>query len=210
MDKGKEEFDPTEVLSGTLDIFGFKVDLGKLLASEEALESRLGDLRERLKKAGGREVLSDEEWNQKAASVTGYIRTRGPLGEREFHVGTSGKPRRSGSGQMKPTAPEVMEPPVDVFDEGQQVTIVADVPGTTLDDLELKVEGRTLSLSTKPAARRSYRRELRLQSDVDPGSLRSSCRNGVLEVHIRKRQKGAGPPSQSSEKKRQGKRKAGA
>ena len=187
MDK-KKEFDPAELLGGTLNIFGLKLDLGELLASPENVQTRLEELREKLKLAGGQEVLSDEEWRQGGASITGQIRTRGLLGDQEFHIGTMGRPGRRGTGPRPVGEPrEVAEPPVDVFDEAEEVTIIADVPGVSLEDLELKVEGDVLSIATTPTARRSFRKELRLEADLAPDSLQATCRNGVLEVRVRKR-----------------------
>lgn len=187
MDQDKKELDPSELLGGTLNIFGLKLDLGELLASPENVRDRLEELREKLKEAGGKEALSDEEWRQGGMSVTGSVRTHGLMGEREFHVGTLGRSGRKSTGQAASEPPEAMEPPVDVFDEAEEVTIVADVPGAGLDDLELKLEGRTFSLATRPTARRSYGKELHLEADLEPTSLRATCHNGVLEVHVRKR-----------------------
>lgn len=189
MDK-KKDLDPTDLLSGTLNIFGLKIDLGELLASPEGAKGRLEELRERLKEAGGKEVLSDEEWRSGRASISGHIRTRGIVGDREFHIGTVTGPSRRETEPGPIEAPEVVEPPVDVFDEPGEVTIIADVPGISLDDLELKVEGRLFSLATSTTAPRRYQKELRLDADLEPGSLRSTCRNGVLEVRVRKRKRG--------------------
>ena len=186
----KKELDPTELLGGTLNIFGLKLDLGELLASPENVQARLEELREKLKQAGGREVLSDEQWRQGGASITGQIRTRGLLGDQEFHIGTMGRPGRRETGQRAAERAEVAEPPVDVFDEAEGVTIIADVPGVSLEDLELKVEGHVLSIATKPTARRSFRKELRLEADLVPDSLQATCRNGVLEVRVRKQKAG--------------------
>lgn len=188
-EKKKKDVGPTALLGGTLNILGLKIDLGELMTSPEDLKDRLEELREKLKAAGGKEVLSDEAWRQGGASISGHIRVRGPSGETEFHVGTLGKQKRAAPGQPAPSAAETAEPPVDVFDEGQQVTVVADVPGVGLDDLDLKIQGRVFSLSTKPTARRSYRKELRLEADVDPDSLKATCNNGALEVRVAKRRR---------------------
>ena len=184
--KGEKKSELSDLVSGTLNFLGLKMDVGELLSSPESARDRLQDLREKLKAAGGKEALSDEEWRQGGGRITGHIRTRGLLGEREFHVGTMGKPGRKATGRPSPEPPEVAEPPVDIFDEGEQVTIVADVPGVALEDLELKVEGRVFSLATKATAPRSYRKELRLESDVQADSLEATCRNGALEVCVRK------------------------
>jgi len=183
----EKESEFSDLIGGTLNIFGLKIDLEELLVSPQKLTGHLEELRETLKAGGGKEVLSDEEWRQGGASITGHIRTRGLLGEREFHVGTMGKPGRKATGRPAPEPPEVVEPPVDVFDEGEEVTIVADVPGVTLEDLEIKVERSVFSLVTKKTAPRSYQKELRLKADLDPESLEATCRNGALEIRLRKR-----------------------
>ena len=186
----KREFDPGKMLSGTLNLFGLKIDMEELLGSPERLTGRLEELRERLKEAGGKETLSDEEWSQGGAVITGHFRTRGLLGEHEYHVGTTGRPRARG--KPAPESPQVVEPPIDLFEDGEEVTIIADVPGVRLEDLELKVEGGVFSLSTRTSARRSYRKELPLEAEVVPESLHAACNNGVLEVRLRKREKRTG------------------
>lgn len=188
--KKKKGGEPENLLGGTLNILGLKIDLGQLLSSSGDIVGRLEDLREKLKAAGGKEAVSDEDWRQGRATVTGHIRTRGPLGEREFHVGTMGKARRT----TPPTrgVVETEEPPLDVFDEGGHVQVVADVPGVGLEDLDVTVDGRALSISTRPKARRQYRKTVQLPADVDAASLSKSCRNGVLEVTLQKK-KDAGP-----------------
>jgi len=186
MAKRKKKDDPKTLLGGTLNILGLHLDLGELVNSPEKLTDQLQQLRERLKQAGGKETLSDVEWREGGMTISGHIRTRGLLGEREFHLGTTGKPsRREAKGQQFEPA-EPVEPPVDVFDEGRQVTILADIPGVSLEDLDLKVEGHTFSLVSKKTARRSYRKELDLTADVDPDSLTATCRNGILEVRLAK------------------------
>ena len=177
------------ILGGSLDILGLKIDLGKLLSAPEELAGRLEGLREKLKAAGGKETLSDEEWRQGGAVVTGHIRVRDLSGEREYHVGTLGRTGRQPAGQP-PGPPEAVEPPVDVFHEAGQVAVVADVPGVELDDLSVKLEGNILAISTKVGARRSYQKTVPLEGDLEPSSLTATCRNGVLEVRLRKRSSG--------------------
>ncbi len=186
MVKKQKETNPSDVFSGALNILGIKIDLGELLSSPEGLEGRLDELREKLKEVGGKEVLSDEEWSKGGASITGHFRTRGLLGDQEFHVGTMGKPEREVREPSVAQPQEVIEPPVDVFYEKQRVIIVADVPGVSMDDLELKIKGKVFYLSTRATARRSYRKEVPLEAEVVPESLQTTCRNGVLEVRLHK------------------------
>jgi len=187
MNKDKKEFDLSDTIGGTLNILGLKIDLAKLLSAPEDVRDRLEELREKLKKAGGGEVLSDEEWSRGEVSISGHLRTRGILGEKEYHIGTAGPPTRQRHQERVPEPPEAVEPPVDVFREAEEVVVVAEVPGMELADLELKVENDVLFLSTKPAARRGYQKEIELGSQVDADSLKATCRNGILEVHLQKR-----------------------
>ena len=185
--KDNKEPELSDVIGGTLNIFGLKIDLAKLVSSPEEVKGRLEELREKLKKAGGREVLSDEEWRRGETSISGHLRTSGIFGEREYHIGTAGPLARQKGRETVSEPVEVVEPSVDVFHEEQEVVVVAEVPGVNLADLEFKVEDDVLSLSTKPAARRNYRKEIKLGSRVDQDSLKATCRNGILEVHLPKR-----------------------
>ena len=174
-------------LGGALNILGLQIDLGKLLESPEELQIGLSELRERLKAAGGKESLSDDEWGSGGSGVSGHVRIRDLQGEKEFHVGTLGKRRGTPSEELFPEPDEAAEPPVDVFDEGEQMVIVVDVPGVDPEDLQVKIEGETFSLSTGPTAARRFHKELSLACEVDPRTLLTTCRNGVLEARVDKK-----------------------
>lgn len=185
--KDKEGFDISETVGGTLNLFGLKLDLGKLLSSSEDATSQLEGLRQRLQDLGGKEVLSHEEWKRGAASVSGHVRIRDLSGEREYHIGTSTGRRPRAKPEKPAEPPETVEPPLDVFDEAQGLTIVADVPGISLEDLGIEIKDRVLSISTRPTARRAYEKTVTLPADVDVESLEANCRNGVLEIRLMKK-----------------------
>ena len=187
MDKDNKEPEVSDVISGTLNIFGLKIDLVKLLSSPEEVRGSLEELREKLKKAGGGQALSDEEWRSGETSISGHLRTSGVFGEKEYHIGTAGLLAGQKGRETVSEPVEAVEPPVDVFHEEEEVVVVAEVPGVDVADLELKVEDDVLSLSTKPTARRNYRKLIKLSSRVDQDSLKASCRNGILEIHLQKR-----------------------
>ena len=187
MKKGDKESNLTDVIGGTLNIFGLKIDLAKLLSSPKDVTDRLEELREKLKTAGGKEVLSDEEWRRGQPSISGHLKTSGILGEREYHIGTAGPPTRQRERERVAEPPEAIEPPIDIFHEAEEIVVVAEVPGLELTDLELKVKDDLLSLSTKPTAHRNYRKEIELGSQVDEDSLKATCRNGILEIHLKKK-----------------------
>ena len=187
MKKEDKKSDISDVIGGTLNIFGLKIDLAKLLSSPEDVKDRLEELRQKLKKAGGKEVLSDEEWRRGGVSISGHLRTGGILGEREYHIGTAGPATRRMSREKVSKPPEAVEPAVDVFREAKEIVVVAEVPGVELTDLELRVNDDVLILTTKPATQRNYLKKIELGLPVDEGSLKATCRNGVLEIHLQKK-----------------------
>ncbi len=190
MEKDTEDREMSQLIGGTLNIFGLKIDLSQLLSSQPEVRHRLEELREKLKQAGGQETLSDEEWRRGQTTIGGYLRTSGVLGEREYHIGTAG-PSWGRPGQEKAAGPaEAVEPPVDLFHEAEEIVVVAEVPGVDLADFEFGIQGDLLSLSTKPSARRRYRKEVKLGSPVEGDSLQATCRNGILEVRLRKQTSG--------------------
>jgi len=72
--------------------------------------------------------------------------------------------------------------------EGVEIVVVAEVPGVGLNDLELRIQhDKVLCLSTKPGARLGYRKNVELGAVVDADTVRASCRNGILEVRVRKK-----------------------
>ena len=187
MKKETQEPNISDVIGGTLNILGLKLDLGKMLSSPEDVSKQLEELREKLKKAGGKETLSDEEWRKGKVSVTGQIKTRGILGDREYHIGTTEPSIVAGGRRKVSEAPEAVEPPVDVFPEGEEIVVVAEVPGIEMVDLEFKVNEDVFSLSTKSSARRNYHKEIKLSSKVDGDRMKATCKNGILEVHLPKK-----------------------
>jgi HSP20 family protein len=70
---------------------------------------------------------------------------------------------------------------VDVYDEGETLRLVADLPGVTKDGIDLKCDGETLTISAV-SDRREYDEHVRLPARVDEHSARATFNNGVLEV----------------------------
>ncbi len=97
-----------------------------------------------------------------------------------------------------------VELPVDVIDEGDQIRVVADLPGFNKEDIEVWVEDNDLIIKAerkeeeeekeKNYIRRERRygriyRRVALQTDVDFENVRASYNNGVLEVIVPKTEK---------------------
>jgi len=66
------------------------------------------------------------------------------------------------------------------------------MPGVEKDKINVKVaeDGRTLIISGTDSDRRYYK-EVDLPARVDPSSVKTTYKNGVLEVRLKKSEKGA-------------------
>ncbi len=106
-------------------------------------------------------------------------------------MGLGGKPVIEQFGNIKatekgPVVAEVREPIVDVFDEGERLVVIAELPGIEETDIHLEVKDDILAL-TAEAKDRKYSKEVLLPSSVDAESMESLYKNGILEIKLRKR-----------------------
>jgi HSP20 family protein len=81
-----------------------------------------------------------------------------------------------------PTAAPARQPIVEMFEEGDVVVVVAELPGADPDGIICKIEESRLIIEA-PGPRR-YRKELTLPAPVQPDGLQQSFRNGILEVRL--------------------------
>ncbi len=93
-----------------------------------------------------------------------------------------------------------LQPPVDILEDAQGITLYADLPGVNVDGLDVHVEGETLFLEgtsnlalpqgAQPvyAEQRSlaFRRRFSLSGDLDASGIDARLANGVLTVRIPK------------------------
>jgi len=81
----------------------------------------------------------------------------------------------------------VSEPLVDVFDEPESVLVIAELPGVEASDIHLEVKDDILDLKAE-GERRKYRKEVLLPTLVDPQSITSTYKNGIVEIKLAKQQ----------------------
>lgn len=89
-------------------------------------------------------------------------------------------------------------PPLNVFRKGDDLVLIAEVPGINKADLELQVKGRTIRLAgtktLKFAENASVHRRERLEGrfdrsvtlpvEVDPDGVKAECRDGILALFL--------------------------
>lgn len=99
-----------------------------------------------------------------------------------------GKPIIETFGNIKPSAEgpkvdEVREPITDVFDEEGRIQIIVELPGVSEDKMKTEVEGDILKITASDGARK-YAKEILLPAKVKPDTLKTSYRNGILEISL--------------------------
>ncbi len=103
-------------------------------------------------------------------------------------VGLGGKPIIEQFGNIRDTAAgpqvaETREPLVDVLDEGERLRVIAELPGVEEKDIHLEIKGDILEFTAEKGDRK-YHKELLLPCRAS--LVRSSYRNGVLEIELAK------------------------
>jgi HSP20 family protein len=70
-----------------------------------------------------------------------------------------------------------------VHETGDAIRVVGDLPGIEKEDIEVKCDGRTLTVAAR-SERREYEERLDLPARVDEHTAAASFNNGVLEVTL--------------------------
>jgi len=107
-----------------------------------------------------------------------------PMGFTIVIRGTGPFPAGFPPGQAPPQENGTLEPHVEVYEGEEEVRVVGELPGFSLEQVSLDLEEGVLRISASDGTRTCMgRAEL---PPVDPDSLAASCRNGVLEVKFRR------------------------
>lgn len=80
---------------------------------------------------------------------------------------------------------DVREPLVDVFDEGDEIVVTAELPGVLEHEIMVHIDGGLLTIET--AGERRYVKDVRLPTPVADDGVRQTYNNGVLEIRAGKR-----------------------
>ncbi|MBI5444172.1 MAG: Hsp20/alpha crystallin family protein [Deltaproteobacteria bacterium] len=89
-------------------------------------------------------------------------------------------------------------PPVDIYEEGDALIVLADLPGVSKDGLDVQVEQGILTIQGRAArdtpgqvlnrefAYASFFRQFRITESVDTEKIRAKLLNGVLRLELPK------------------------
>ena len=165
-----------------LDIdFGLgNLNLGGLFKGIE----KLVDIAQELKESGG-EIKKEGEID------LGNLK-KGMKGVFGFSVKSAvgGKPVVEPFGNIKrtpkgPTIEKEREPITDIFDEEDEVIVMAEMPGINADDIKLDLKEDILDISAQNKDRK-YHKEVLLPAKIKAETLQSSYKNGILKIKMKK------------------------
>jgi HSP20 family protein len=169
-DKNKDKKD-----DATFELFG----LGGLFKGIEKLVDLAGKLEENGKMTKEGEINLD------------HLR-KGMKGVYGFTINTAGggSPKVETFGNIKktsegPKVDEEREPITDIFDEKDEIVVIAEMPGIEQNDIKIDLKEDMLEISADSKYRK-YRKELLLPVKVDPSNLQQKFTNGILEIRIKK------------------------
>jgi len=101
-------------------------------------------------------------------------------------IGPDGKPIVRQFGNVSPRAFEgEREPLVDVNETPEEVVVVAEIPGADKSEIKLNATSNQLEIKVP----NKYYKLVDLPTEVVPDKAKASYRNGVLEVHLQKKEK---------------------
>lgn len=157
-----------------------KISLGGLFDGIEKLVDLAGELKE----AGG-EIKKEGEID------LSHLK-EGMKGVFGFSIKTAmgGKPIVEPFGNIKktpqgPTVKEERVPITDVFNEKEEVVVVAEMPGVNEESISIDLKGDIVVIKAVSKDRKYYK-EILLPTKVKPETLKKSYKNGILEIIIKK------------------------
>jgi len=120
----------------------------------------------------------------------GFRITIGPDGVPKIETFGNRRPVVIEEGRPRRVVSDEIEPLVDVYEEGDTVTIVAEMPGVEKEKIKIRAEGRRLVIEASDG--KKYYKEVDLPTEVDVKSAKASYKNGILEIKLKKKSGVAG------------------
>ena len=117
---------------------------------------------------------------------------KGMKGVYGFTINTAGggTPKVETFGNIKktpegPKVDEEREPITDIFDEKEEIMVIAEMPGIEENQLKIDLKEDMLEISAASKTR-TYRKELLLPVKLKAENLTQKFTNGILEIRIKK------------------------
>ena len=157
-----------------------------LLGGLGSLLEQLGKLAEQAEQNAGSVTKTGEFGSASDPRVKGVygFTIKAGLGQPSVKVEPFGNIRRDDAGKLV-VVHEIREPLVDLFDEPGRLLIVAELPGVEEQQVQLELQDDIL-LIVAEAGELKYRKEMLLPASFSAGQMSFHCRNGMLEIALKK------------------------
>jgi len=174
MEQTKEKKDDEPQINIDLGLGGLFKGIGNLVDLVSELSEKGQIIKERTQQFSGEGPLKDLK------GVYGF----------SIKMGTGGKPEVQSFGNVKktsqgPVVDEVREPMTDIFEEANEIQVIAEMPGIEEKDVKLDLIEDVLTIDAINT-KRKYHKELLLPAKVKAESLSYVFKNGILEIKINK------------------------
>jgi HSP20 family protein len=124
--------------------------------------------------------------------VYGYRLTIGPDGKPEIREFSNVKPQKRLE-KRRTNTKEEREPLIDVLQTKSEVKVIVELPGVEKEEIKLHGANNNLTISVDTPERK-YHKELELPAKVDTKKMKTSYKNGVLEITLEKKKKPESKP----------------
>ncbi len=152
----------------------------------------LADLAERLSELSEKgETFSKEgelNFSSKERGIKGVygFTVKTGLGEKGDHIkvepfGNIRKDKKTGEAVVQ----EINEPLVDVFEDEDATTLVAEMPGVGPEDIHLEVRDDVLTIFAQRGEKK-YRKEMLLRHVLSEERIKVTCNNGIVTIRCGK------------------------
>ncbi len=171
----EKDNDKEKKISADFDLLG----LGGLFKGIE----KLVDLAGKLEEKGGMSKEGEINLDHLRKGMKGvYGFTINTAGGGSPKVETFGNIRKTPEG---PKVDEEREPITDIFDEENEIMVIAEMPGIDQADIKIELKEDILDISAT-GKNRTYHKELLLPVKVSAENLSHKFTNGILEIRIKK------------------------
>ncbi len=117
--------------------------------------------------------------------VYGYSVTIGPDGKPRIREFGNVKPSRFG-GFGRPEISSETEPLIDVTTTDKEVKVIVEMPGVSKDKIKINTYNNTVEVKSEDP-RRKYHRTIKIPSETDTETAKSTYNNGILEISFNKK-----------------------
>lgn len=110
-----------------------------------------------------------------------------------FSIGPDGKPVFREFGNVKPgfiktKITEEREPLIETYEEKDELVVLVELPGVDKEDIKLNVSENALEIKVD-SPKRKYYKLLDLPKPVSTEDVKTSYKNGILEIRLKKKNK---------------------